>query len=419
MTKTVVIVGALDTKGLEFAFVKQLIEDHGLSTCVVDFGVLGDPPFKPDIHNSDIARAGGGDLSLLRDLKDKAESMKVMSAGLTAIVMDLHAKGRLQGILGMGGTGGTAVATAAMRVLPVGVPKVMVSTVGGGNVSAYVGSRDITMIPSVVDVAGINRISRLIYANAAGAISGMVKTEVASPDREPSLVAASMFGNTTQCVDRCRGLLEQHGFEVLVFHATGSGGTTMKSLVEDGLVNAILDLTTTELADEVCGGVFSAGADRVQIGRSRNVPMVLAPGCVDMCNFWARATVPLEYQGRNFYEWNPNVTLMRTNVRENMLIGEMLATTANNAAGPVTVLIPLKGVSMLDSPGGAFWDPEADSSCFSAIKKNLRQDIQLIEIDANINDAEFADRAAEVLLRMMNCLGGPTECLPEQNVSGD
>jgi uncharacterized protein (UPF0261 family) len=177
----------------------------------------------------------------------------------------------------------------------------------------------------------------------------------------------------------------------------------MKSLVEDGFVNGLLDLTTTELADEVCGGVFSAGADRVRMACSRRVPMVLAPGCVDLCNFWARTTVPLPFQGRNLYEWNPNVTLMRTNGQENTRIGEMLATTANNAAGPVAVLIPLKGVSMLDSPGGAFWDPEADSRCFSALKKNLRQDIPLIEIDANINDPVFADRAAEVLLQMMNC----------------
>ncbi len=402
MSKTVVIAGAFDTKGLEFAFVKDLIEGHGLSTCLIDFGVLGDSDLKPDISNTQVAHAGDSDLSQLRQSKDKAESMRVMALGLTAVVIDLHAKGSLQGILSMGGTSGTAIATAAMRALPVGVPKIMVSTVGGGDVSAYVGSRDIAMIPSVVDVAGINRISRHIYTNAAGAIAGMVKTEAAAPDREPPLVVASMFGNTTQCVDRSRLILEQRGFEVLVFHATGTGGRTMKNLVEDGFVNGILDLTTTELADEVCGGVFSAGAERVRLACSREIPVVLAPGCIDMCNFWARPTVPPQYQNRNLYEWNPNVTLMRTTAQENTRIGELLAITANNAAGPVTVLIPLKGVSMLDSPGAPFWDPEADSSCFNALRKNLRCDIPLIEVDGNINDPVFADEAAETLLRMMN-----------------
>jgi uncharacterized protein (UPF0261 family) len=210
-----------------------------------------------------------------------------------------------------------------------------------------------------------------------------------------------MFGNTTQCVDRSRAEFEKHGFEVLVFHATGAGGRTMKSLVGDGLINGIFDVTTTELADEVCGGVFSAGPDRVSIASSQKVPAVLAPGCVDMCNFWARATVPLQYQSRNLYEWNPNVTLMRTNIEENIKIGEMLSTTANMAKGPVAVLVPLQGVSMLDSPGGPFWDPEADRNCFEAIKRNLRGDIPYVEVNANINDPQFADRATEFLLRMI------------------
>jgi uncharacterized protein (UPF0261 family) len=399
-TRTVVIAGALDTKGAEFAFVKGLIAASGLTPLLVDFGVLGEPEIQADISNVEVAMAGGGDLRQLRATGDKAEAMKVMSTGLTVIVRGLHAKGRLQGMLGMGGTCGTACATAAMRALPVGIPKVMVSTVGGGDTSAYVGSRDIIIIPSVVDVAGINRISRAIYTNAASAIAGMVMSEPASAEPERSLIAASMFGNTTQCVDRSRAALEKEGFEVLVFHATGAGGRTMKSLVEDGLISGILDITTTELADEVCGGVFSAGPDRIRMASSHCVPLVLAPGCVDMCNFWARVTVPSRYQCRNLYEWNLNVTLMRTNVEENIRIGEMLASTANLAKGPVAVLIPLQGVSMLDSPGGPFWDPEADRSCFAAIKRNLRGEILFEEVDANINEPRFADRATELLLWM-------------------
>jgi uncharacterized protein (UPF0261 family) len=400
MSRTVVIAGALDTKGVEFAFVKELIAASGLTPLMVDIGVLGDPEIQADISNAEVARAGGGDLRILRASRDKAEAMKVMTAGLTLIVRELHAKGNLQGMLGMGGTGGTAIATAAMRALPVGVPKVMVSTVGGGDTSAYVGNKDIMIMPSVVDVAGINRISRTIYANAAGAIAGMVMREPAPAGADRPLIAASMFGNTTPCVDRSRAELEKEGFEVLVFHATGAGGMTMKSLVDDGLISGILDITTTELADEVCGGVFSAGPDRIRMASSRSVPIVLAPGCVDMCNFWARTTVPQRYQCRNLYEWNPNVTLMRTDVEENIKIGEMLATTANLAKGPVAALVPLQGVSMLDSPGGPFWDPEADRSLFEAIKRNLRGDIHFEEVDANINDTRFADRATEILLWM-------------------
>jgi uncharacterized protein (UPF0261 family) len=401
MARTVVIAGALDTKGTEFAFVKELIAARGLTPLLVDFGVLGDPAIRADISNAEVARAGGGDIQQLRASRDKAEAMKVMTAGLAVIVRGLHAIGQLQGMLGMGGTGGTAIATAAMRILPVGIPKVMVSTVGGGDTSAYVGCRDIIIIPSVVDVAGINRISRTIYANAANAIAGMVMSDPPALKTDRPLIAASMFGNTTQCVDRSRAELEKHGFEVLVFHATGAGGRTMKSLVEDGVINGIFDVTTTELADEVCGGVFSAGPDRVSIASSHKVPAVLAPGCVDMCNFWGRATVPPQYQSRNLYEWNPNVTLMRTNIEENIKIGEMLSTTANMAKGPVAVLVPLQGVSMLDSPGGPFWDPEADRSCFEAIKRNLRGDIPFVEVNANINDPQFADRATEFLLGMI------------------
>ncbi|MEW5978604.1 MAG: Tm-1-like ATP-binding domain-containing protein [Acidobacteriota bacterium] len=401
MSKTVVIAGALDTKGAEFAFVKELIESHGVSTVLVDFGVLGEPTTPPEVSNAEVAKAGGGDLEELRSFKNKAEAMKIMTAGLTAVVRELYAKGRLQGLLGMGGTGGTAIATAAMRALPVGVPKVMVSTVGGSDVSPYVASRDIVMIPSVVDVAGINRISRLIYANAAGAIAGMVKTEASVPEKKRPLIATSMFGNTTQCVDRSRTALEEQGYEVLVFHATGAGGRTMKSLADDGFLNGILDLTTTELADEVCGGVFSAGPERPHMASARSIPMVLAPGCVDMCNFWARRTVPEKYQGRKLYEWNPNVTLMRTNIEENERIGKLLAATANLAKGAVAVVVPLRGVSMLDSVGNPFWDPAADRSCFEAIKSNLKSDIPFLELDANINDFSFADCATRLLLDML------------------
>ncbi|MEJ5202055.1 MAG: Tm-1-like ATP-binding domain-containing protein [Anaerolineales bacterium] len=401
MTKTVVIVGALDTKGKDFAYVRDLIENTGLKTLVVDFGVMGEPVFTPDISRAEVARAGGGDLAYLASGEHKDEAMQVMAKGLAVIVRKLYDEGKLDGILGMGGSGGTSIATTAMRTLPVGVPKVMVSTVGGGDVSAYTGSKDIIFIPSIVDVAGFNRISRVIYTNAAGAIVGMVKMEKPATAADKPLITASMFGNTTKCVDQARSILEENGYEVLVFHATGTGGKTMESLIADGLITASLDITTTELADEVCGGVLSAGPDRMMAAARAGIPAVLVPGCVDMCNFWGVDTVPEKYKGRKLYQWNPNVTLMRTNIEENIKIGEMIANAANQSRGPVAILIPLKGVSMLDSPGGDFWDPEADQACYDAIKRNLKPGIPVIEMDHNINDPEFASKAAELLLEML------------------
>lgn len=401
MTKTIVIAGALDTKGQEFAYLKDLIQKEGVETLVVDFGVLGEPTFTPDITRQEVANAGGGDLSFLASGGHKDEAMRVMAAGLAVVVRRLFDEGRLDGIIGMGGGGGTSLSTTAMRSLPVGIPKVMVSTLGGGDVSAYIGTRDITFIPSIVDVAGFNRISRTIYSNAAGAISGMVKMKTIKGDDAKPLIAASMFGNTTLAVDRARGVLENRGYEVLVFHATGTGGRTMEGLISDGYIMASLDITTTELADEVCGGVLSAGPDRCLAASRAGIPAVIVPGCVDMANFWGMDTVPEKYKSRKLYQWNPNITLLRTNAEENQRIGEMIAAAANAATAPVVILIPLGGVSQLDSLGGAFWDPEADRACFEAIKKNLRPDIPVIELDNNVNDSEFADNAAQTLLGML------------------
>lgn len=391
----------MDTKGKEFAFLKTLIEKEGLETLVVDFGVMGEPAFAPDITRQEVAKAGGGDLASLASGEHKDEAMRIMAAGLAVVVRRLFDEGRLDGIIGMGGGGGTSLSTTAMRTLPVGVPKVMVSTLGGGNVSAYVGTRDITFMPSIVDVAGFNRISRTIYANAAGAIAGMVKMDKTKGDEEKPLVAASMFGNTTLAVDRARGLLERAGYEVLVFHATGTGGRTMEGLIADGYITASLDITTTELADEVCGGVLSAGTERCLAASLAGIPAVLVPGCVDMANFWGMDTVPEKYRFRKLYQWNPNITLLRTNAEENKRIGEMIAAAANAATAPVVILLPLRGVSQLDSPGGAFWDPQADHACFEAIKKDLRSGVPVIEMDNNVNDPEFADRAAKTLLDIL------------------
>ena len=325
MTKTVVIVGALDTKGEEFSYTRGIMEKMGVKTLVVDFGVMGKPAFAPDVTREEVAKAGGGDLSYLSSGSHKDEAMKTMAKGLAVVVKKLYDDGKLDGIFGMGGSGGTSITTTAMRTLPVGVPKVMISTLGGGDVSAYAAAKDISFIPSIVDVAGLNSISRAIFANGAGSIAGMVLAEKPTGGESKPLITASMFGNTTTCVNAAREIIEKEGYEVLVFHATGTGGKTMESLITDGYIAGSLDITTTELADEVCGGVFSAGPERVQAASKVNIPAVIVPGCVDMANFDAIDTVPEKYKGRNLYEWNPNVTLLRTNVEENIKMGEMLS----------------------------------------------------------------------------------------------
>ena len=401
LTKTVVIAGALDTKGAEFALVKELIEAQGCRTIVIDFGILGEPGFQPDIRHHEVALAGGGDLEQLRRTRQRQEAIDTMGSGLAVIVRRLFDEGKLHGMLGMGGSGGTSIATAGMRALPVGVPKVMVSTLASGDIRPYIGPTDIVMMPSVVDVAGINRISGLIYSNAAAAIVGMVLAEPPTLADAKPLVTASMFGNTTPCVDHARSILEARGYEVLILHATGIGGRTMEALIAEGHVVGSLDITTTELADEVCGGGASAGPDRGMAASRAGIPAVIVPGCVDMANFGALGSVPQRYRDRNLYQWAPSATLLRTNIEENRRIGEMIAAAANAATAPVAIALPLKGVSMLDSIDGAFWDPLADSACFEAIKGNLRPDIPVYELDYNINDPPFAEAVAELLLGLL------------------
>jgi uncharacterized protein (UPF0261 family) len=404
MQKTICLIGALDSKGQEYAFVREHILRRGHRVLTVNTGVLGSTELFPiDIESDRVAELGGVNLEQLRRKKDLGEAMQVMCAGAAVAIRSLYDEGKFDGIIGMGGTGGTAVVTSAMRVLPVGVPKVCLSTVASGDVSAYVGIKDITMIPSIVDVAGINRISRIIFSRAAGAICGMVEIDIPKVKAEKPVITASMFGNTTPCVNACVKELSQKGYEVLVFHATGTGGRVMESLVNEGLVDAVLDITTTELADTICGGVFDAGPERLDAPGRKGIPHLIVPGCVDMANFGAPDTVPAKYREakRTFYEWNPSVTLMRTNMEENEKMGKIFAEKANAAKAPVAFLIPLRGVSMLDADGQPFWDPEADRAMFDAIKSNIQRHITVVEMNNNINDPEFAARAVEMMLDLI------------------
>jgi uncharacterized protein (UPF0261 family) len=397
VSKTIALVGALDTKGAEYRFVKECIEQRGHRTLVIDVGVLGPPALAPDIAREEVATAGGGDATALRNKQDRGEAVAVMSRGAAALLPKLYAERRFDAVMALGGTGGTSVACAAMRALPLGIPKVMVSTVAGSDVSGYVGVKDIMMVPSIVDVSGINRISREVFSRAVGCVCGMAETEV-RPGEDRPLIAASMFGNTTPAVERARAGLEEAGYEVLVFHCTGAGGRTMESLVETGLIAGVLDITTTEWADELVGGVLTAGPTRLEAAARRGVPAIVVPGCLDMVNFWAPPTVPERCKGRKFYPHNPNVTLMRTTPEENEHLGRIIATKLNQSTGPVTVLLPLGGVSMIDSPGGPFWWPEADQALFRTLKENLRQDIQVVELNCNINEPVFAETCVKHLL---------------------
>ncbi|MBM2848128.1 MAG: hypothetical protein HW418_1070 [Anaerolineales bacterium] len=400
MPKTIAVIGALDTKGPEFAFVKAEIERRGHRALVVNTAVVGAPTFEPDISAERVAEAGGASLAALRAQADRGAAMEVMTRGVARVVKDLYDEGKIDGVLGMGGSAGTIIGTSAMRALPVGVPKVMVSTLASGDVKPYVGTKDVVMIHSVVDVAGVNRVSARIYANAVGAMVGMVETSTPQIASRP-VIAASMFGNTTPVVTRCRETFEKRGFEVLIFHAVGTGGQTMEDLIRAGYVNGVADITTTEWADELVGGVLTAGPERLDAAAEKGVPQVIAPGCLDMVNFWARETVPAQFEGRRFYPWNPNVTLMRTTPEENAELGRILAEKASQSSGPVAFFLPLKGVSMLDAPGKEFWWPEADQALFDAIQKYRRPDIPVHELDHNINDEPFADAVAEKLLEFL------------------
>lgn len=405
MAGRVLMLGTFDSKGAEYAFLRERILACGCEVVSMNAGVDGSTDLFPvDVEADTVADAGGEALSSLRESRDRGHAMVVMNAGAAIVARQMFNDGKFDGIIGMGGSGGTGIVTAAMRTLPVGVPKFCVSTLAAGDVSAFVGTKDIVMMPSIADVAGINRISRTVLSRAAGAVCGMVNSTIPIATSERPLVAASMFGNTTTCVDACREALDAAGYEVLVFHATGTGGRVLESLASEGLVDAVLDITTTEWADELCGGILSAGSERLDGAGRSELPHLIVPGCIDMCNFGSMASVPERFKGgdRNFYEWTPEVTLMRTTIEENRQLGEIFAGKANAATGPVAFLLPLKGVSMLDADGDRFCDREADQAFFTAVKDNVRDDIRVEEIDANINDAEFSAKAVEMMLELIS-----------------
>lgn len=402
---TVVLVGTLDTKGHEYAFLRERVREHDVDVLLVDVGVY-EPQVDPDIGRDEVAAAAGEDAGALAAAGDRGEATAAMGRGAAALLTRLHAEGRFQGVLGIGGSGGSSIVTSAMRALPVGVPKLMVSTVASGDTRPYVGAVDVTMMYSVVDIAGINSISARILSNAAGAIAGMVHASV--PELEHRrLVGASMFGVTTPGVTAARERLEVLGYEVLVFHATGTGGRSMEALVAGGYLCGVLDLTTTELADDLVGGVLSAGPDRLEAAGAVGLPQVVSLGALDMVNFGPRETVPARFEDRTLYVHNPTITLMRTSPEECRELGRRIGRKLSEARGPTALFVPLRGVSMIATAGQPFHDPVADEALRAGLAETLTAQVEVHEIDLDVNDAQFAVAMADRLHAMISEANGP------------
>lgn len=407
---SVLLVGTLDTKGSEFAYVRDRLVAAGVSVLVADAGALGEPAFPADIPRREVFQAAGVNVDEVTAAADRGRAVALAAEGVAQIAERLHREGKLSGVLGLGGSAGTTIGTAAMRAVPVGVPKVMVSTLASGDVRPYVGTRDVMMVYSVVDIAGLNRISRKVLDNAAAAMIGMVGSKFKvqssrSEEEDKPIVVATMFGVTTPCVEAARRVVEAAGYEVLVFHATGSGGRTMEGLIRDGLVAGVLDVTTTELADELVGGVLTAGPDRLTAAALAGVPQVITVGALDMVNFGPRDTVPEKFKDRRFYQHNPTVTLMRTTPEENDRLGQEIVQKASASKGPTALLLPLRGVSAIDAEGKPFWWPEADAALFQSIR-NWAYGFELIEHDLHVNDPAFAQALAAKLLELMRAREG-------------
>lgn len=400
--KHIVVLGCFDTKGEDFSYLVNCIKSKGQQVITIDTGVMENTAdFPIDFNNEQIAAASGTSLETIQKSGDRGKAVELMGKGAAKVISDLVDNNKIKGVIGMGGGGGTYISLEAMQSVPMGIPKFCLSTLAAKDLSRQIGVKDITLMVSSVDVAGLNSISILLMEQAAAAICGMADVKLEALDRSKKRIAISMFGNTTKCVDKCTELLKEKGYEVLAFHATGVGGATMESLIREGIFDGVLDVTTTELADELCGGVLSAGPDRLTAASEMGIPQIVVPGCLDMVNFSHLDTIPEAYKSRQLYSWSPDVTLMRTNEEENKSLGKILANKSNNAKAAVEILIPVKGISQIDSEGDIFYSPEVDAVLFEAIKENAKKNVPVIEIDAHINDGVFAEALVTRLLNMI------------------
>ncbi|MFN4874830.1 MAG: Tm-1-like ATP-binding domain-containing protein [Akkermansiaceae bacterium] len=395
---TIAILGTLDSKGEEHGYVAEFIRSRGHMPLLIDVGTGAEPTVTPDITRFQVAESAGLDLASIIDKKDRGEAVTAMSQAAPVLLSKLQRERKIDGVISLGGGGGTAIASSAMRALPIGFPKLMVSTLASGNTAHYVGTSDIVMMPSVTDVAGLNRLSRMIFSRAAGAICGMVESKIDVASDKP-LIVASMFGNTTACVSEAKRILEENGYEVLVFAATGAGGKSMDAIIDSGIVAGVLDITTTELADELVGGVLTAGTDRLNATARAGIPAVVSVGCLDMVNFGEPASVPEKFASRQFYHHNPQVTLMRTTADECAELGKTLVGKTNAYSAPTAIMLPTRAISVISAQGQSFHDSAADDALFDAIKSGSKHPV--IEMDLEINDPAFARACAETLIKMV------------------
>jgi uncharacterized protein (UPF0261 family) len=395
---TVVLVGTLDTKGVEYAYLRDLLREHGVAVVLVDAGVLDEPLVEPDVTRREVAQAGGADVEQLAAARDRSAALEAMGHGAAEIVRRLHAEGRLDGVAGLGGTGGSSVATAAMRALPLGTPKLMVSAVAPRDIRPYVGGTDVTLMYAVTDIAGINRISARIFSNAAAAIAGMAKSRTPPLDDARPLVGASMLGITMPCVNAARTRLEELGYEVVVFHQSGTGGRSLEELIKSGLITAVLDVTTTELADELVGGICPAVPGRLETAGRLGIPQVVALGALDFVCMGPLEKIPERFTGRTFHRHTPEMVGMRTSPDECAELGRTIARKLNAATGPTALFVPLRGVSLYATAGQVFHDAAADEALFASLRAHVDGErVEVHELDVDINDLEFALAMAERL----------------------
>lgn len=410
ITPYILMIGCFDTKAEIFSSLRNKLLVHSERVMAINTGVLGSTDLFPvDIEAELVASEGGYTLPELRAKSDRGFAVDVMGKGVAKIVSSLVSKGGLKAAIGMGGGGGTYIVLSALREIPMGIPKVCVSTLAAKDLTRQMESKDIVLIPSIVDVAGLNSISEMIISQAAAAISAMAKLPVSGTGKSIGRVAISMFGNTTPCVDQCTKYLQEDGYEVFAFHANGQGGRTMEALIRENYFDGVLEITTTELADELCGGICSAGPERLNAAGEMAIPQVIVPGCLDMVNFGPIETVPEKYRHRQLYSWAPDVTLMRTNKEENIQLGEMLGAKINQSFGPVIVLIPELGLSQLDDKGKEFYNPEVNQFLFDSIKRKVREPVSVFEFVGHINETLFARTAVNSLELMMEERGEPND----------
>ena len=404
-SNTVVLLGTLDTKGDEYAYLRDRVTAAGVDVVVVDAGILGEPRFLPDITRQDVAAAVGEDVQALADARDRAHAIQVMGRGAAEVARRLHAEGRLDAIGALGGTGGTAIATQAMRALPIGVPKLMVSTVASGDTSYYVGTSDVAMMHSVVDVSGINRISARIFANAGRALAGMASGEEPQSVAEKPLIVASMWGVTTPCVTTARQRLEELGYDVLVFHQTGIGGRSMEMLIAAGLVDGVLDVTPTELGDELVGGIWASGPERLETAGRLGIPQVVSLGALDVIAISSTGLpdpLPEKFRDRPIYIHDELMVATRATPSECRELAAVVARKLNAARGPTVLFVPLRGLSLLTTEGEALYDADGDEALFSTLRELVDSSaVEVREVDADVNDPELARAMATRLHELM------------------